>query len=84
MHLSVKAAGKPCALRLASHVSRKMLMLLMQRDKDHVAVADDVAAPLLNRHVIVPPIEGVQVRLLRSPSSKHISGSRMRSPFCCP
>ena len=39
-----------------------MLMLFMQRDKEHVAVADDVAAPLLDRDVIVPPIERVQVR----------------------
>ena len=42
-----------------------MLMLFMQRDKEHVAVADDVAAPMLYRHVIVPPIERVKVRPTR-------------------
>jgi hypothetical protein len=40
-------------------------MLLMQRYKVHVVVADDVAAPLLDRNVIVPPIKRVEVRSSR-------------------
>jgi hypothetical protein len=57
--------GGEIALRFEVGVprSREMLMLLMQRDKEHVAVADDVATPLLYSDVIVPPIEGSHERL---------------------
>jgi hypothetical protein len=38
-----------------------MLVLLVQCDKEHIVIADDVAAPLLNRNVVVQPVTGTSV-----------------------
>ena len=60
-------------------------MLLVQADKVNVLVAGDGAAPLLHANVIVAVVKGAQVWFpSMNLSSKHISGSRMRSPFCSP
>ena len=60
---------------------RESLVLGVEIGKLHVLTAHDVPAPLLYAYEIVSVVVGIEFAVR---SSKHISGSRMRSPFCSP
>jgi len=58
------------------------LMLGVQIGKLKVVAAYDIPAPLLHTYVVV--FGSTKRQAPPSRNSKHVSGSRMRSPFCSP
>jgi hypothetical protein len=53
----------------------------MQFEKRNVVVTDDGARELFHRDIIVSPVIRVKAETVRIADLKHISGSRMASPF---
>jgi hypothetical protein len=82
--LLLEAFGEALQSQIVVPHLGESLVLLVQADEINVVVAYDRAAPLLYAYIIVSVIEGVQVWPVCESSSKHISGSRIRLPFCSP
>jgi hypothetical protein len=62
-YMLVRVEGFGKALQAKGDVPRhsESLVLFVQLDEVDVSVADDIAAPLLDGHVIIAPIERVQM-----------------------
>jgi hypothetical protein len=82
--LPLEGFGEALQTQVVVPLPGELLVLLVQAGKVNVVAALDSAAPLLDSEIVITEVERLQVGPSAKPSSKHISGSRIRSPFCSP